>query len=57
MSKENREKDENEQQIQNKIREILQREATIKCKPITQVFVKQPSVKMNNGPFMQFQLF
>jgi hypothetical protein len=58
LSKENREKDENEQRIQTKIKEILQREATIKCKPITtQVFVKQPPAKMLSGPALQYQPF
>lgn len=58
LSKENREKNENEQKIQTKIKEILQREATIKCKPIaTQVFVKQPPTKRLNGPVLNYQHF
>lgn len=58
LSRENREKDENEQRIQTKIKEILQREATIKCKPTTtQVLVKQPPTRMLNGPILSYQHF
>jgi hypothetical protein len=41
--------------IQTKIREILQREATIKCKINNEVFMKQSIPRFTKSPAMSYQ--